>query len=117
MLNLFERCCARASFLRPFSLMMAGLGLLLVAASLFIADFYTWLMPAFLLFLWSLLAFSFLTLFAQLPEAAAPHQGRLLRLKNKLKRGLYWLLAVVFLLLTLGILGMTLRGLIIFFKG
>ncbi|WP_404419089.1 hypothetical protein [Marinospirillum sp.] len=117
MLHLFERLAARLGLLRPVSLITAVIGLLLLAASLFVADFQHWLMPGFLLFLWSLLGYSFLTLFRSLPAPPSAQEGLFARWKGKLVRGAYWLLALAFLLLTLGVLGMTLRGLVIFFSG
>jgi len=117
LLDFFERLTARLGFLRPVSLGLALLGLVLLFISLFVADFQPWLMPGLLLLLWSLLSYSFLTLFRNLPAPPSAQEGLFSRLKGKLTRGAYWLLALVFLLLTLGILGMTLRGLVIFFSG
>lgn len=117
MLDFLEKLTARLGFLRPVSLVSASAGLLLLAVSLFTADLQHWLMPSLLLLLWSLLCYSFLTLFRDLPASPSGQAGLLLRLKSRLFRGAYWLLALIFLLLTLGILGMTLRGLVIFFSG
>jgi len=117
LLHLFERLTARLGFLRPVSLITAVIGLLLLSASLFVADFQSWLMPGFLLFLWSLLGYSFLALFRNLPAPPSAQESFFARMKGRLTRGAYWLLALVFILLTLGVLGMTLRGLVIFFSG
>jgi len=117
LLTFFERLTARLSFLRPACLLAALAGLALLLLSLFGKNSESLLMPGLLLLIWSLLSFSFLTLFGSLPAQPAANQGFFSRLKARFLRLIYWLLALLFVLLTLGILGMTLRGLFISLSG
>ncbi|SFB90337.1 hypothetical protein SAMN05660443_0837 [Marinospirillum celere] len=116
MLSYLERLTQRLAWLRPASLVLALIGLAVVTFSLLVSSYQHLLIPGTLLLLWSLLAYSFLTLFRNLPPAQSS-LGLLARIKNKLARGFYWLLACIFVFLSLGIFGITLRGLVIFFSG
>lgn len=115
MLAYLQRLTRRLAWLRPLTLVLALGGAALVTLSLLLPDYQQSLMPGILVMLWSLLAYSFLTLFRGLP-VPEESPGLLARLKHKLLAGVYWLLTGVFFILSLGILGVTLRGLFIFFS-
>ena len=63
-----------------------------------------YLIPALLLFIWLLLLFSFLSLFAQVPAPAAVHQSWFNRMKAGLMRAFYYLVALFMLAVTAALL-------------
>lgn len=107
MLNWLEGQAQRLAFLRLPALLLAAVGLVLFILTL--------QLPAVLLLIWSLLLYAFLTLFRHLPQIE-PSAGWLQRLKLRLRRFIYHLLALLFLLLSVTLLAFSVRGLFIFFN-
>lgn len=106
MLNRLERLARRLAFLKTPALLLA-----LGSALLFLTTFQ---LPAVLLLIWSLMLYSFTSLFQVLPACPEPRQSFFRRLKQKLQRSVYGLLAIIFLLLSLALLGLSLRGLFVY---
>ncbi len=115
MLLFLNRLALRLSSLRLVSLVIAAAGLIATIMSLLLPAYSSWLLPALIALLWSLLSFSFLTLFRQVPQAGQGATGWVARFKLKLSLLAFSLLGGLFLLLTLALVGLSLRGLIIFF--
>ena len=59
-----------------------------------------YLIPVLVLFIWSLLAFSFLSLFAHIPQHAEDKSSKLDKIITGLKRGFYYLFAIALILVT-----------------
>ncbi len=59
-----------------------------------------YLIPVLVLFIWSLLAFSFLSLFAHIPQHAEEKSSRLEKMITGLQRGFYYLFAIALILVT-----------------
>ncbi|WP_114418290.1 hypothetical protein [Marinospirillum perlucidum] len=107
-----QKLAKRLGWMRPVSLLLALAGLLLTVASLISQPLSSWLLSSCLLLLWSLLTYSFLTLFQNLPRVS-PEAGFIKRLKTRLLIGFYGLLALVVFGLALTLIGFSLRSLIL----
>lgn len=59
-----------------------------------------YLIPALILFVWLLLLYSFLSLFAEIPQALEGSNPWSARVRAAIKRGLYYVVAVCMLLIT-----------------
>lgn len=108
MLNQLERHAQRLAFLKIPVLLLALVG--------FIHFVFTLEIPGILLTFWALLVFTFLSLFQNIPEAIPRHQGFFIHFKSRIKRITYVFLAVLLISLSLVFVGMTLRGLIVYFN-
>lgn len=106
MLNRLERLARRLAFLKTPALLLA-----LGNALLFLI---TLQLPAVLLLIWSLMLYTFTSLFQAVPSRPEPRQPFFRRLKQKLQRSVYGLLAAIFLLLTLALFGLSMRGLFVY---
>ncbi len=99
---------------RRLLLFAAVLSLLLLSSSL--AWGYPtseWTIPALLGLLWFLHLYGLAHGFAGLPAPPAPGSGLFARLRRRLLRGLYWLLAIMTLLISLAVVFTSLRLLLI----
>ena len=63
-----------------------------------------YLIPALILFVWLLLLYSFLSLFAEIPQALQGSQPWSARVPAAIKRGLYYVVAAFMLLITSALL-------------
>lgn len=105
MLELLQKYALRFAWLRKpvFYVLMAMV--IVFAATMLFSGSETedvLLIPAILLFVWFLLLFSFLNLFAHVPERV--REGRLFaRLFGSLKRGFYHLFAIAMVLITVAV--------------
>ncbi len=59
-----------------------------------------YLIPAVILFVWLLFLYSFLSLFAEIPQALQGNNPWSARVRTAIKRGLYYFVAVFMLLIT-----------------
>ena len=112
MLNALHKLSLLLAPLRTAWLLIAIVSLAALAFML-VSGFNTsregYLLPCLALSLWSLLAYIIASTFVQLPEPVNDKQGFFTRLKLKLQRGLYWLLAILFIGLTATTVLFTLR--------
>lgn len=106
MLNQLERLAQRLAFLKIPLLLLALIGL-----TYFI---FTLEIPGVLLLTWSLLVFTFLSLFQTLPPALGVKENLVKRFISRIKRTAYLFLAVFLIILSLAFVGMTLRGLFVY---
>ncbi len=112
MLDSLNRLAIKLLPWRWVTLALAALSLVAFLVSLAVQDGLAWwlLMPGLLLLIWSLYFFSWISLFALMPQAADAHQAWHRRLINRVIRFGYGLLALLYLGLFAALLMMTLRG-------
>ena len=110
---MLERISTLAQRLRPLARPLATISALLLAAVVVLvlttaserAD--RWMLAALSGFLWTGCGVLFIHAFAEVPAPPAPTLGAFARLKVRLNRALHWLLLLVFVGLTLGVLSLT----------
>jgi len=109
MIDALQRFAERLAFVRPVFLILGIAGLLAAAweglGSGFGAEDY--LIPSLVLILWSIVGFASIGLFRDVPPPEPNGEGVITRLKHRLSRAFFWLLALVFIALTLTGLYMT----------
>ncbi|MDA1370837.1 MAG: hypothetical protein O2971_08775 [Proteobacteria bacterium] len=107
---MIERLQTIASFLSRFRVLIYLLGLVFVGLfllSLFevsTAAEYDLLIPSIVGFCWALTLYCFSTLFISVPQRPDPKAKFWARWRSKFKRGLFWELAILLLLLTAAVL-------------
>jgi hypothetical protein len=74
------------------------------------------LFPSILGFAWALSLYGFIETFKYVPEPLAGSPGFVQRTRHKLSRSWYWVVALVFLGMSLGVLVLTLRTLSVWFS-
>lgn len=110
---MLERISTLARRLRPLAPTLAVISALLfvvvVALVLTTASERAdrWMLAALSGFLWTGCGVLFIHAFAEVPAPPAPTLGAFARLKAQLNRALHWLLLLVFVGLTLGVLSLT----------
>jgi len=80
---------------------LAGLALILLFSGSHTQDML--MIPLLLLFIWVTMLFSCINLFAHVPRPANEETGWLSRLGRKLKRSVFYLFALIFLLISVGL--------------
>lgn len=115
LLHALHRLALRLLLLRPYCLMLAGLGL---ASGLYAAaqaeDPWSWqLRLSLILAFWALMLFAFLSLFRELPPPVLPQLHWFERLRDRLRLLLYQGLALLIMALTLLLLQMSLKLLMV----
>ncbi|XOV87238.1 MAG: hypothetical protein ACFHX7_20130 [Pseudomonadota bacterium] len=110
MLDRLQQIALRLAFLKPvFALLTAGALVMLCWAVFLSADTDLYLIPSAIVLLWGIVGFNALTLLPSVPTAAPADAGLLRRIRIALVRGLYYLLVIALLVLTVGGLNMTLK--------
>lgn len=87
------------------ALVLAGIGVLLAGPSA--AQREIFLIPALLVFVWLLLAFAFIQLFVSVPDLPPAGSGWLKRMSVSIRRGFYYLFAVLMLGVSIAVLVIT----------
>lgn len=110
MIERLEKFASQFYWLKPFLLVLAGLSLitsLVVTLSANSLADDVWLIPALLLFCWCCITYSVLCLFVSVPAKADRNSGRWKRMKIATVRGIFFLLALLTVILTLALLYMS----------
>ncbi len=68
-----------------------------------------YLIPILIGLLWSLLLYSFVGLFQEIPASPLPEQSFLQRLKARIRRGMYWLLGIFTVAVSFSVVVVTVR--------
>ncbi|MCB1666124.1 MAG: hypothetical protein KDI28_10105 [Pseudomonadales bacterium] len=103
MLETLQRLVQRFLWARPWCLLLSLVGLGIVVRALALTDTEVGdggMIPGLLLFVWALMARSFLNLFAGVPAPALAGAGFVTRVKVALHRGLYHVFLYLFMLVT-----------------
>ncbi len=95
MLDALRRLAVWAAPVRNLALIAGALSLVTVASIAVTSSGDRLLIPGLVGLLWSLSTYAFVTTFRFVPAPTAPGEGRIARLKRRLKRGWYGLLALV----------------------
>ena len=68
-----------------------------------------YLIPILIGLLWSLLLYSFVGLFQEIPATASPKESFVQRFKARFRRGLYWLLGLFTVVVSISVVVVTIR--------
>src|SRR5690606_10375791 len=101
MLEKLQSLAQRLSWTAPWCLMLAIAGLGLAVSALFLSASEAGdvrMIPGVLLFVWGLMARSFLQLFARVPARPAAGAGIVTRIKAALRRSVYYIFLCLFAL-------------------
>ncbi|MFD2178431.1 hypothetical protein [Veronia pacifica] len=102
----------------PVALLLLLLSVVIFSASifgLFSINHDQFLIPSFLVGIWSLNIYVFLSGFAAIPEPVNPRMSLWQKIKTKAKRGLYHLSAIAFVILNMAVLFLSIRMLRVWF--
>ena len=107
MIERLQKFAKVLSRIRYILLLLAGACAVLVLLSLIDNPWLSddrWLLYSFMGFLWVLMLYTASQVFPRLPPAVASAENWRQRLSYRLRRGMMWLLAVLFLSLTLSLI-------------
>lgn len=103
MLEKIHRAASRAALLLPFAILVAIGALFALAASLQAGTMGQGFIPSLLVFCWSLLLYSVISVFRHPPADPEPGARFLVRLASRLRRAARWAATLLFLTLTIAL--------------
>ena len=112
MIDKFQRIARTIHFMKLPAIAIGLISLLFIISFVFIAQSDAgnrWLMPGFIMLLWAISTYTFIVNFQLIPAKADKSMRFFSRLKRNIHRALYWLVALIFLGVTVGAVFITYR--------
>ena len=112
MVDLFSALTKKIYWAKPLAIILAiGFAGLLIYSIIFrnTGDPDIFLIPSVIGLLWSLLLLSFTTTFSNLPSKPRSDEKLIKRIKARIMRGFYYIIGLIFLVLTVAIIFLSLK--------
>ena len=119
MIDTLQRIARAIQFLRLPAIVVGSMSLILICTLIFIAQPGAgdrWLMPGFVSLLWAVSTYAFIVNFQSIPAKVDKSMRFFTRLKRNIHRAWYWLVALIFLGASLGVLFVSYRMIFVWIK-